>query len=469
MEKINMSDFEEIVDQLGLEEGYEIVEDDMVDCEDDEVIKSGYMSFIKQYTKDGSKKSVAKNQATGWSNPVLSDGLTMNEEAVVYRETSEQIQKVIDTKGDEIFVPDSLSYKLDRTFRKVAGYYANYENKWYNEMRALFPDRDNFIDFYYDLLRECLLKYDINKKSDNVYKNDYRKAKSTNCHFNQYFFGALGKRKITELKKRSNAKKNPSVECKICGQKTGKITNFHLRHSYDIQRVKKDFGVSPIDVITDGKKVKIYEKCPFTGKENVLASSVKEHSYAESMTVEDYMHKFPNASLSGAMYSLHAPLDSTADGVRTFEDVYVESNVCPNLNHEFNNFSDHIDHVFKDAPLTAEILKLKMMDYKNGEIAEMIGEEITLYCPISDNTQEMAKKSQLAEYFRANADLLGSEEYFESHKTFYILSREVIGSGKESWEAITITSCSAIKVSQILSKLKEDKLKQRELFEGRKL
>jgi hypothetical protein len=462
----NMNLFEEMVDHI-VEHDFEIEE--VNSSQEEATIKCNNMSFIKQYTKDASDEEVKKNQASGWSNPTLSEGLTLDEEAVIYKETRLEIDRIIEEKGDEIFVPDALSYKLDRTFKKIAGYYANYENKWYNEMKGIFPERESFVHFYYDLIMECLMGFDVKRESTEIYENDFRKSKGKQCHFNQYWIGAITKRKITEIKKRSSTKRNPNIVCQVCGESVGKITGFHLKHRYDEQRISKEFGVKPISVTIEGKKVKIYETCPITGEKNFPLSRIKEHTYAPSMTVEEYLHEHPSAPLSGSVCSLQTPIGGAEDGDgRTLEDVYHDSAASSGNEHRDAIFEEHIDHVFIDNPEMASILKLKMKNYKNSEIAEIVGEENTFYCPIEDGTQDMIKKSDISAYFHSNKELLGAEEYLSKHRNFYILSREVVGTDDVQWEAITVTSCSPNRVNQVVTKLRDDLPKIRELFDGRK-
>lgn len=390
-----------------------------------------------------------ENKKDGWSNPTLSNNRELNQEVMYYQRLMNALDEAESGSEEEL----QLEVELDMSFRRIAGYYSNYEYRWFEKMGHLFEEPILFYDFFYDLLRECLLKFDPGKESSNSYANDYRKAKK-GVYFNQYFFGALSKRKITNLKKTMNTANHPSIKCHVCGDDVTRITEFHLRHQYDEARIRKDFKLVPKKIRGD----RVFEKCPICGEKEVPTSHVKEHSYAEQLTVREYIDRYPHVPLSGSVRSLQEPLTVSDDGDElTYEDVYHGTEADKNSDVEMALFSSHIDNVLKDDPFTAEVLKLKMMDYKDKEIAALVGDTCTLELEYSA-TKNITKKSEIFDYITSH---MPAHDFFMKHdKKFHILSR----TREDDVEVFEFSSCAPSQVNLAIKKLRNNKLKIKELF-----
>lgn len=324
----------------------------------DAMIKRRYLTLIKQ---DINRE---KNMASGWANPDLTSGRTLDEEVFYY-------QKIYSACGrsDSQYLQD----ELNQSFQHIAGYYCNFEYRWYRKMNRCFDSPDCFYDFYYDLLRDCIIKFSPEEKKSIDHNVNYRKA-NKECHFNQYFFGALEKRKISKIKRRFATKRYPSIVCEVCGELVTKISDFHLKHVYDENRIKKEFKIVPVSMVVDEKKVRYYELCPICGEMNVPVAHVKKHSYAEKMTVHEYSEKFPFAKLSAAVVSLQEKLPgSDENSGATLEDVYASLSMMIKNELDLNSYVEHIQYVFRDNQFLAQVMKLKLMRYRNNEIAEEIG------------------------------------------------------------------------------------------------
>jgi len=302
-----------------------------------------------------------KNAKSGWSNPDLSSGRSLNEEV-------EHYQRIFSDLGRER--SEKLEQEFNESFQRIAGYYCNFEYRWYGQMSGCFDFPEEFFDFYYDLLILCLQKFESGKDSVQ-HKNDFRKS-NDKCHFNQYFFGALEKRKITEIKKRFVTKRNPYVICEVCGEPVVKITDFHLKHRYDENRIKKQFKMIPTKSGIGDKEARHYDMCPICGEPNVTVSHIAGHPYDESLTVEDYVKRFPSARLSAAVVSLQAKMPNSENEF-TLEDVYISSVSSDDYARDLTCYEEHIDYVLRDKPFLSEVLKLKLVGYQNKEIAEEIG------------------------------------------------------------------------------------------------
>lgn len=431
--------------------GVQLIEKDFVEKEADEcrlfvddtssenTIKKRNMLFLEQNVDS------EENKKDGWSNPTLSNNKELNEEVMNYQ----SILASLESCSAEQMA--HFEFKLDMSFKRIAGYYANYEYRWYEKMGHLFEEPALFYDFFYDLLRDCLAGFNPTKKS-NKHERDFRKAK-TGVYFNQYFFGALSKRKITNLKKTTNTASNPSILCEICQEQVTRITEYHLRHLYDEARIRKVFKVSPIDI--NGNR--LYEKCPICGEQEVPVSHVKEHSYAEELSVREYIERFPNVPLAGSIRSLQEPLTSSDDGsVLTYEDVYQSTAADCDSETEMAMFSSHIDDVLKDDPFTAEVLKLKMLDYKDNEIAQEIGETCVFEVEY-DLSKDIKKKAEVYNYVQSNMNDL---DFFKKYNKFHIISR----TRENDVEVFHVSSCAPSQVNSALKKLRKNKDKIKALF-----
>jgi hypothetical protein len=226
-----------------------------------------------------------------------------------------------------------------------------------------------------------------------------------------------------------------------------------LNHKYDEARIRKEFKISPVKI--DG--VRGYESCPICDAKNVPISHVKEHSYTENITIADYIDRFPSASLGGSVRSLQEPLTTSDDGnVLTYEDVYQSTMVDETSETEMSLFSSHIDDILKNDKFTADILKLKMLDYKDSEIARELGDAYTFEVEVSVS-KDIKKKSQIYEYVQDN---MGNLEYFQKHNKFHVVSRKMSGDK----EVFNISSCAPSQVNCAIKKLRNDKQKIKDLF-----
>lgn len=448
-----LKDGKEIHDMVEIEIVDDDYDDDVVVISEDSVklicdeplkentINKRNMSFFEQNVDS------EENKDNGWSNPILSNNKELNHEVVHYQSIIRKLEKCNDKNEEK-----NLEYELDFSFRRIAGYYSNYEYRWYNKMGHLFEEPALFYDFFYDLLRECIIQFNPTRKS-HEHENDFRKAKN-GVHFNQYFFGALSKRKITNLKKTSNTAAKPSILCEVCGEKVTRITEYHLRHQYDEARIRKDFKIS---LVSDNGK-RTYDECPICGEKEVTTAHIKEHNYSEQLTVREYIDRFPNSPLSGSIRSLQEPLTTSDDGdVLTYEDIYQNTTSHKDSHSEIMLFSSHIDNVLKDDPFTSEVLKLKMMDYKDKEIAEELGETVVFELKY-DISKNMKRKSEIYEYVVKNVDDL---DFFDRYKgKFHIISR----TKDDDREIFCVSSCAPSQVNSALKKLRKNKRKIKELF-----
>lgn len=404
------------------------------------LIRKRHMMLIQQDV------NADENNEKGWSNPILSNNKELNTEVEHYQSILEKFKSCTNLKDEKVW-----SEELDLSFRRIAGYYSNYEYRWYTKMGHLFEEPDLFYDFFYDLLRDCLEQFDSSRKSKQ-YDNNFRKA-GAGVYFNQYFFGALSKRKITNLKKTLNTSNHPSIVCEICGEGVTRVTDYHLAHKYDENRIRRDFKVRPVKVGDN----KIYLECPICKMQNVPISHVKTHNYAESITINDYINRYPKTPLSGSIRSLQEPLTMSSEGdILTYEDVYLHKIEEQNDPVEMFLFSSHIDDILKDDPFTAEVLKLKMLDYKDNEIAEKLGDSCVF--DLEYDLSKYMKKSDIYEYAKIH---MIHTEFFQKYKNkFHIISR-VKNNGRETF---CISSCAPSQVGQAIKKLRKNKEKIKMLF-----
>lgn len=355
--------FEDAIDEIE----YTITED----SQDDEVIEANEVKRVfdsediirrRHLTLIRQDIDREKNEVKGWSNPDLSSGRTLNEEVVYYQ----QILDAMEDRGED----GALSHELNQSFQHIAGYYCNFEYRWYGKMSGCFERPEDFYDFYYDLLRECIVKFNSEKKAVE-HERDFRKADSK-CYFNQYFFGALEKRKISKIKSRFTTKSRPSIICEVCGELVAKVTNFHLQHCYDENRIKKEFKVLPVSINVDGETVRKYEMCPICGAKDVPVGHVTEHHYAEILDTDEYARRYPFAKFSASIVSLQSELPNKHGEGLTLEDVYGSSRASGD-ELDLILFKEHIDYVLRDNPFLSQVIQMKLMRYRNNEIAEEIG------------------------------------------------------------------------------------------------
>jgi hypothetical protein len=119
-------------------------------------------------------------------------------------------------------------------------------------------------------------------------------------------------------------------------------------------------------------------------------------------------------------------------------------------------FSAHIDDVLKDDQFTAEVIKLKMMDYKDNEIAEELGDSRTFN--LSYEISKNMKKSEIYEYAKSN---MIHVDFFQKHKSkFHIVSR----TRDDGFEVFCVSSCAPAQVNLAIKKLRKNKDKIKELF-----
>ena len=389
------------------------------------------------------------NEHNGWSNPELSDKKTLDQEVINFQYYYNQLKEESNKNNKDDKKIKEISDKINYIYMKIAGYYSNYENRWLNKLFNLFENTDDFYDFYYTLLFDCMIAFKANKYVKNDHKTNFKKNEEQKSHFNQYFWSSLSKRKISLIKKKNTLKRNPSVKCEICGNKLTKIDDYHLKHLYNDNKLKKDFNLK-ID------KNKIYDECPVCKKENVTLDHIKSHSYAESITVNEYIERFPNSNLTNEPLSLQQIIykDSDGDGL-TIEEV------CCNQEH-FNNESkekeleEHIDYVFDNDNFTRDILKLKMKSMKNKDISESLG-EIFEFIVDEDKYKELKKdKNKIYKY-------LENKEYdfIKRNKTFEVLDIKSNG----IYYKYRLSSLTSSKINFVIKKLKKDKFKLQELFQ----
>ena len=403
------------------------------------LVRKHNMFFLKQNVNK------EKNKICGWSNPVLSNGKTLNEEVETYRKIYDLLE-LEENKNSSV-----LKEELDMSFKFIAGYYSNYENRWLQAMSNLFEESSLFFDFYYDLLRECLSKFNPEHVKKNKYNKNFRKS-DVKCYFNQYFFGALSKRKITEIKKKNNPNLNPSILCEECGEHVTAICDFHLNHQYDEKHIKNQFGLDPNVKEVDGKQIKYYEICPLCCSVDVPLEHVETHFYANKMTVEQYVEKYPKANLVAMLLSLNESVKKDDPNSKTIEEFLT---VSFDREEEERDFFEHVDFVFKDDQFTADVLKLKVLDYKNNEIAEELGEEFEFSLEYNVS-KEIQNKTQLYDHVLNN----NFPFFIKYKKNFSIINRKV----ENENEIFTVTSCGISRVNCTLNKIKQNKAKLRQLF-----
>jgi len=386
------------------------------------------------------------NKEEGWSNPTLSNNKELNIEVVYYQSIIDKLEDCSEEDDKEV-----LLEKLNMSFRRIAGYYSNYEYRWYQKMGNLFEEPELFYDFFYDLLRDCITGFDPGKKSK-VYEHDYRKAKS-GVYFNQYFFGALSKRKITNLKKTANTSNKPSITCEICGEKVTRITEFHLRHEYDESRIRKDFKVFPVKV--NGQRC--YKECPICNEINVPISHVKKHRYARHISAAEYIDRFPGHPLHGSIRSLQEPITcGSGDNSLTYEDIYGAVTEYKNDEIEMSLLFSRINDVLGDDEFISEIVRLKVLDYKDSEIAEKLGDSCVFKIDY-ELSKDMRKKSDIYKYVREN---MGDVDFFKKHNKFHIVSRKK----DDNMEVFHVSSYSPSQICLAIKKLRSNKRKIKELF-----
>ncbi|MFW5890596.1 MAG: hypothetical protein ACOCUI_00075, partial [bacterium] len=106
---------------------------------------------------------------------------------------------------------------------------------------------------------------------------------------------------------------------------------------------------------------------------------------------------------------------------------------------------------------TADILKLKMFDYRDKKIAEQLGE---LYRFKIDKkiSSSMTKKSEIVKYIKK---YMKDEKFFKKHNyKFHIISRNEM----QDEEEFFVSSCLPSQINSAIERLKKDRKKVEELF-----
>ena len=397
------------------------------------------------------KQNVNKkdNENNGWSNPKLSDENTLDQEVINFQYYYDQLKEELNKGNENSNKVKNISDKINYIYMKIAGYYSNYENRWLNKLFNLFENTDDFYDFYYTLLFDCMIAFKTDKYVRNDHKENFKINEDQKSHFNQYFWSSLSKRKISLIKKKNTLKRSPNVKCEICGENLTKIDDYHLKHLYNDYKLKKDFNLK-ID------KNKIYDKCPICKKENVNLYHIKSHSYAESITVNEYVKRFPNSNLTNEPLSLQQIIhkDSEGDGI-TIEDICYDQESFNNETKE-KELEEHIDYLFNNDILTRDILKLKMKSMKNKDISEELGEIFEF--AVNDEKYEYLKRDKNKIYKHLENE---NSSFIKRNKKFEILDIKNNG----LFYKYRLSSLTSSKINLTIKNLKKNKCKLQELFQ----
>jgi len=378
-------------------------------------------------------KEKSGKEKVDYSNPVLSNGRHLNDEAVIYKKHLDNLEICSE---DDREVVEGLR---DESFNQIYLYYDRFRMRWWKDAGNLFDGFSDFLSFYHDVLISCLNAYKPYMDLDSRREGELGKNS-----FNIMFFSSLNNRKKNKLAFLARDKRSPNVDCLVCSKKVSNINNFHLKHSYSMASVKSEFGVAPIFV--DG--VKVFAECPICFQRNANAAHVSQHSYAESMTVHEYMGRFPNAKLNNQILSLDC--ESEEGQTSILDQQQCQGGFMEEFELKYNEFQEHLDEIVEEKSLLSEVIKYKVKhDYNIKDITMKIGEIFYLSVPLSDGIG-IKNRSDLNEYVkRKKLDL----RYFNEHYGKVYVSR--IAKTKKSI-TLSLSTVPDHVVSSELSKLRND-------------
>jgi hypothetical protein len=383
------------------------------------------------------------NKQADYTNPILDNGVSLNDQVVEYKKYDDMLSEDYSEEEKEAIV-----FLRDDCFKYIISYYKRFEMRWWHKIGDYFDDFNDFWDFYYEITLYCIGKYDPDREFSKNHDNDFRKSKKSQTNFNAMWYGFMNHRKNNRIKLLCNTKKNPSVVCQICGDDVTSISDYHLSHRYTVAMVKREFKVDTVD----GEGGKMYEECPICHEKDVPSKHVASHSYAENISVEEYIERFPGSKTNNSIVSLDMSIRNNDEGEgATVLDLYDASNSKDNGDLNYKFFMEHVDHVLKNRSFMSKVIKCKMeSNCTVKDIAMRLG-EVFYFAVDASESGHIVNKTGLCEYLdRKNIDI----DYLNRNRSsFHIVDFKETGNSK----VFILSTVSKARVSSELSKLRSNK------------
>lgn len=313
-----------------------------------------------------------------------------------------------------------IKYKesqLDDDYLPIMDYYSNYVDHWFLHVEK-YIDKETFESEFNMKLVRAVNSFNTDKAKELATKNNWTSLGM----FNRWFFRIL-ENWLKNIKSDSyRVKKNPCVQCPICGRHVARIDMEHLEHYKTVKELPKVFvwkgeifetckvpkekvicygkhERSKIKAIKHGRinKLEKYERpwlwkrdgkpgvvCPFTKKiiesidNNYIRGLEDKYSrYAKKYTWEDFITDFPGHQIQHELYSLdygdddsnmHEKIRCVEEEVLINYNMVCEGKVPLKYRDVFSlideNFTENIDRC---------LLKLLSAGYTVGDISESMG------------------------------------------------------------------------------------------------
>ena len=324
-----------------------------------------------------------------------------------------------------------LNYQKSRQdidFYPIQGYYNEYKDHWFNQISD-YIDRDTFNSEFDFKLSRAVDKFSDTQSKDLATKYGWNDL----GRFNRWFFKILSNWKSNIKTSSFRMKKRPSIQCPVCGRFVGRIDQEHLNHYRALSDLQKFFvwknhiyetsTLPRVNAVTWGEKTfakwrdlrksktKMYVDqkkridwpwrlpsgdkgvmCPFTRK--VIARITEEHirslpgkfsRYAEYVSWENFIEKFPSSLIQSEVYSLEHTIHESYEGKTKLRDHVASdgrvSTSLPMIDYESicsGDIPSQFEYVFKTIDdiivneIDQDILKLLAAGYLAEDVADTL-------------------------------------------------------------------------------------------------
>lgn len=305
-------------------------------------------------------------------------------------------------------------------FKPILKYYQPFKEIWYLQVQD-YMDRPTFdSEFDYKVFRAAdSFNAEAAEKNSNTKGLDYL------GNFNRWLYKILMNWKSNIKTSSVRLKKRPGIHCPVCGRVVGKIDEDHLQHIksvsdlpshmsykgeiYDVYTKPKSSAVtwgkynqSKLNALLKGEYVHhIDDKkktawpwrlqdgkrgvlCPFTKKiipiindEYIQSLDIKHNRYAEVLTWDEFVRKYPSSLIQSEIFSLERPY--TGDKTVSLKDHISQKSSSSSLSKEmvdkgeigveFEHSFVSIEKYIKDT-VSINILKLIAAGYSVDDVCE---------------------------------------------------------------------------------------------------